>query len=164
MLPSPQRQVRDNAGSHHKSFKRSNSNTSSNGSHAPHPSAPQGSMAALGSHNHNSSQRDHQPRAGIVSSDHPQQRNSFRNWNGGPHHRGDGAHHHHNYGNRRDQDRDWNTHRNFNGRDNYMSPRFGPRYIRPPNSAHLFPQPPMQSYGGSIGFPGKICQCLDDIL
>ncbi|XP_061358984.1 la-related protein 1C-like [Gastrolobium bilobum] len=161
-LPSPQRQVRDNASTNNmvptqqRSYKRSNSIPSSNGGHPPQLSTPQGSMAATGSHNHNSSPRDHQPRTGFVSSDHPQQRNSFRNRNGGPHHRGDGAHHH-NYGSRRDGNQDWNSHRNFNGRDNYMSPRFVPRFIRPPpppNPAQLFPPPPpMRPFGGSIGFP-----------
>ncbi|TKY58306.1 La-related protein 1C [Spatholobus suberectus] len=165
-VPSPQRHVRDNVSAnntvqtHQKSFKRSNSNMSSNGGHIPpQMSGPQGSMAAAGSHNYNSSPKEHQPRAGFVSNDHPQQRNSFRHRNGsGPHHRGDG--HHHNYGGRRDQDRanqEWNNHRNFNGRDNYMSPRFVPRFIRPPpppNSAQLYPPPPpMRQYGGSIGFP-----------
>lgn len=151
---------------HQKPFKRTNSNLSSNGGHSPQFSGPQGSMAAPGSHNHNSSSKDHQPRAGFVPNDHTQQRNSFRNRNG-PHQRGDGAHHH-NYGSRRDQDRgnqDWNNnHRNFNGRDNYMSPRFVPRFIRPPpppNSAQLFPPPPpplppVRPFG-SIGFPGKLC-------
>lgn len=142
---------------HQKSFKRSNSNTNTNlaanGGHLP-----QGSMAASGSHSFNSGVKDHQPRAGFVANDHPQQRN-FRHRNGGgPHQRGDG--HHHNYGGRRDQDRnqDWNNHRNFHGRDNYMSPRFGPRFMRPPNPAQLYqsppPPPPSLRPYGSIGFPG----------
>lgn len=141
---------------HQRTFKRNNSNLSSNGGHPPQLSGPQGSVAAAGSHNHNA-------RTGFVSNDHPQQRNSYRNRNGGPHPRGDGSHHH-NYGGRRDQghgNQDWNTHRNFNGRDNYMSSRFGPRYMRPPppppNPAHLFPPPPpIRPYGG-MGFSGTVC-------
>ncbi|KAL3031699.1 hypothetical protein AAZX31_02G043200 [Glycine max] len=169
VTPSPQRNVRDNANAdnntvqtHQKSFKRSNSNTSSNGGHhPPQMSGPQGPIAPAGSHNYNSSPKEHQPRAGFFPNDHLPQRNSFRYRNGGgPHQRGDG-HHHHNYGGRRDQDhrgnQDWNNHRSFNGRDNFMSPRFGPRFIRPPlppNPAPLFPPPPpLHPYGGSIGFP-----------
>ncbi|XP_027347373.1 la-related protein 1C-like isoform X2 [Abrus precatorius] len=168
VVPSPQRQARDNASvsnsvpTYQKSFKRSNSNTSANGGHpGAQLSVHQGSMAATGSHNYNSSPRDHQTRAGFVSADHPQQRNSFRHRNGGgPHQRADGGHHH-NYGGRRDHDRgnsDWNAHRNFNGRDNYMSQRYMPRFMRPPpppNPAQLFPPPPppMRPFGGSVGFP-----------
>ncbi|XP_020202770.1 la-related protein 1C [Cajanus cajan] len=165
VVPSPQRHVRDNASAnntvqaHQKSFKRSNSNTSSNGGNLlPQMSVPQSSVAAAGSHNHNSSPKEHQPRAGFVPNDHPPQRNSYRHRNGGgPHQRGD--YHHHNYGGRRDQDRghDWNNHRNFNGRDNYMSPRIVPRFIRPqppPNHAQFYPPgpPPMRPYGGSYGY------------
>ncbi|KAK7376146.1 hypothetical protein VNO78_35000 [Psophocarpus tetragonolobus] len=157
-----QRSVRDNATAnntlqtHQKSFKRTNSNTSSNGGHPlPQMSGPQGLIAPAGSHNYNSSPKDHQPRAGFVTSDHPQQRNSFRHRNGGgPHQRGDG--HHHNYGGRQDRgNQDWNNHRNFNGRDNYISQRF-PRFIRPPpppNSSQLYPPPPPMRPYGAIGFP-----------
>jgi len=167
LVPSPHRQDRDNASAnntvqtHQKSFnKRGNLNPSSNGGHlAPQTSGPQGPMAPAGSHNYNSSLKEHQPRAGFVPNDHPPQRNSFRHRNGGgPHQRGDG--HHHNYGGRRDHDRgnqDWSNHRNFNGRDNYMSPRFVPRFIRPPppNLAQLYPPPPaMRPPYGSIGYPG----------
>ncbi|KAL2966335.1 hypothetical protein AAZX31_16G110400 [Glycine max] len=170
LTPSPHRNVRDNANAnnnnntgqtHPKSFKRSNSNTYSNGGyHPPHMSGPQGPIAPAGSHNYNSALKEHQPRAGFLPNDHPPHRNSFRHRNGGgPHQRGDGHHHHNNYGGRRDQDpgnQDWNNHRNFNGRDNFMSPRFGPRFIRPPpppNPAQLFPPPPpLRPYGGSIGF------------
>ncbi|KAK7346319.1 hypothetical protein VNO80_20835 [Phaseolus coccineus] len=165
VVSSPQRQDRDNASgnntaqTHQKSFnKRGNFSPSSNGGHLP-PQTP-GPIAPAGSHNYNSSLKEHQPRAGFVSNDHPQQRNSFRHRNGGgPHQRGDG--HHHNYGGRRDHDRgnqDWSNHRNFNGRDNYMSPRFVPRFIRPPpppNLAQLYPPlPPMRPPPyGSIGYP-----------
>ncbi|KAA8547541.1 hypothetical protein F0562_003970 [Nyssa sinensis] len=88
--------------------------------------------------------------------DHTQQRSSFRRGNGGPHPRGDGSYHH-NYGNRRDQDRgnhDWNPHhRSFNGRDAHMQPqRVVPRsYNRPPppSSPQFMPPPPMpvRSFG-----------------
>ncbi|KAK7360253.1 hypothetical protein VNO77_02236 [Canavalia gladiata] len=167
---SPQRHVRDNASAnntaqtHQRSFRRSNSNNSSNGGHqVPQLPAPQGSVAGAGPHHYNSSPKEHQPRAGFVSNDHSQQqRNSFRQRNGGGlHQRGDGGHHH-NHGGRRDQDRgnqDWNTYRNFNGRDHYTSPRFGPRFgPRPPqtaNTAQFYPPPPpqMRPFGGSIGFP-----------
>ncbi|KAK7252990.1 hypothetical protein RIF29_37337 [Crotalaria pallida] len=153
---SSQRQVSDNASANNmvptrqRSFKHNSSNASTNGGHPQH-SAPPNSTPATGSHN--SSQRDHTQRGGFVSNDHPQQRNSFRNRNGGPHQRGDGAHHH-NYGNRRDQD--WNTHRNFNGRDSHMPPRAVPRFIRPPpppNSAQFIHPPPLRPFGGHIGFP-----------
>ncbi|XP_061367725.1 la-related protein 1C [Gastrolobium bilobum] len=152
---SSQRQVSDNASTNNmvptrqKSFRHNSSNASSNGGH-PQKSAPQVSIAATGSHN--SSPKDHAQRSGFVSNDHPQQRNSFRNRNGGPHQRGDGAHHH-NYGNRRDQD--WNTHRNFNGRDAHMPPRVVPRFIRPPpppNSAQFIHPPPVRPFGSHIGF------------
>ncbi|ESW28188.1 hypothetical protein PHAVU_003G266200 [Phaseolus vulgaris] len=170
VVSSPHRQDRDNASgnntaqTHQKSFnKRGNFGPSSNGGHLPpQTSGPQGPMAPAVSHNYNSSPKEHQPRAGFVSNDHPQQRNSFRHRNGGgPHQRGDG--HHHNYGGRRDHDRgnqDWSNHRNFNGRDNYMSPRFVPRFIRPPpppNIAQLYPPlPPMRPPYGSIGYPPEI--------
>ncbi|XP_014510226.1 la-related protein 1C [Vigna radiata var. radiata] len=167
VVPSPHRQDRDNVSAnntvqtHQKSFnKRGNFNPSSNGGHIPPQTlGPQGLMAPAGSHNYNSSLKEHQPRAGFVPNDHPPQRNSFRHRNGGgPHQRGDG--HHHNYGGRRDHDRgnqDWSNHRNFNGRDNYMSPRFVPRFIRPPpppNLAQIYPPPPaMRPPYGSIGYP-----------
>ncbi|XP_050383026.1 la-related protein 1C-like [Argentina anserina] len=94
------------------------------------------------------------------SNDHPQQRNSFRNRNGGPHPRGDGTHHH-NYGSRH-QDRgsqDWNNHRNFTNRDNHMHPqRVAPRGIRPthqapapPHAPAFIPQP-IRPYPGHLGF------------
>ncbi|PQM32977.1 la-related protein 1C [Prunus yedoensis var. nudiflora] len=79
----------------------------------------------------------------------------------GSHPRGDGSHHH-NY--RRDQDRggqDWNTHRNFNNRDNHIDPqRSVPRMMRPhqtpppppPNAAQFIHQPQMRAFGGPIGF------------
>ncbi|CAL0313255.1 unnamed protein product [Lupinus luteus] len=162
-IPSPQKEVRDNVSTnnivpaHQRPVRRNSSNQSSNGGHPSQLSVPQGSMASTGSHSNNSSPKEHQPRTGFVYNDHPHQRNSYRNRNGGPHQRGDGSHHH-NYGRRRDQDRgnhEWHTYRNFNGRDSYMSPRFGPRFSgppAPPNSA-LFSQPPlMQSFGAPIGY------------
>ncbi|KAL2333835.1 hypothetical protein Fmac_015048 [Flemingia macrophylla] len=165
VVPSAQRHVRDNVSvsstvqTHQKSFKRSNSNTSSNGGNplSQQMSVSQGSVVAVaaGSHNYNPSLKDHQPRAGFVANDHPTQRNSYRHRNsGGPHQRGE--YHHHNYGGRRDQDRshEWNNHRNFNGRDNYMSPRIVPRFIRPPSSNHVqyYAPPPMRPYGGLYGY------------
>lgn len=156
---SSQRQVSENASvnntalTRQKPVKHNGSNASSNGGH-PQQSAPQVSIAAVGSHN--SSPNDHPQRSGFVSNDHPQQRNSFRNRNGGPHQRGDGSHHH-NYGNRRDQD--WNTHRNFNGRDMHMPPRVAPRIIRPPpppNSAQFIHSPPLRPFGSHIGFHGMV--------
>ncbi|KAL1370581.1 hypothetical protein HN51_000827 [Arachis hypogaea] len=159
---SPQRQVKDNAGmsnavpTHQRTFRRNNSNTSSNGGHPQQHSGPQGSVTASGPQHHGS-------RTGFGSSDHPQQRNdhpqrnSFRNRNGGPHPRGDGAHHH-NYGGRRDQGhghQDWNAHRNFNGRDNYMSPRFGPRMVQappPPPPNHFYAAPPQMRPFGGMGY------------
>lgn len=175
MLHSPQKQVKDTAGNsnvtsvptHQKPFRRSNSNASSNGGRQPpQMSVPQGFVAVPpGSHNHNSAQIDHLPRAGFVPNDQPQRRNSFRNRNGGglqP--RGDGSHHF-NSGSRRDQDRgnqDWNAHnRNFNNRDNYRSPRFVPQFVRPPpptNHAQYYPPPPppIPPYMGSYGYHGML--------
>ncbi|GAU34218.1 hypothetical protein TSUD_210000 [Trifolium subterraneum] len=174
MLPTPQAQVNDTASlnnvvpgpTHQRPYRRTNSNASSNGYHLPQMSAPQGSVAVPpGSHNQTTAPEDNPPRAGFVPNYQPQHRNSFRNRNGGPHPRGDGSHHH-NYGNRRDQDRrnqDLNAHqRNFNGRDNYRSPRFGPQFFRPPPPAvhaqyYYYPPPPPPSpippYGGSYAFP-----------
>lgn len=153
--PSPQREVSDNASNnstnsvvptHQKSIKHQSSNASSNGGH-PQQSGPHVSIAATGSRN--SSSKDHTQRGGFVSNDHPQQRNSFRNRNGGAHQRGDGSHHH-NYGNRRDQD--WNNNRSFSGRDTHGPPRGVPRFIRPPNSAPFFHPSQMRPFGGHIGF------------
>lgn len=154
---SSQRQVGDNVSVNNmapirqKPIKHNSSNASSNGGQSQQ-SAPQVSTAATGSHN--SSSKDHIQRSGFVSNDHPQQRNSFRNRNGGPNQRGDGAHHH-NYGNRRDQD--WNSRRNFNGRDMHVPPRNVPRILRPslpPNSAQFIPPPPMRPFGSHMGFHG----------
>lgn len=157
---SSQRQVSDNATVDNMApalqnpIKYNSSNaSSSNGGHPQQP-APQVSAAATGSHN--SSSKDHTQRRGFVSNDHPQQRNSFRNRNGGSHQRGDGAHHN-NYGNRRDQD--WNTRRSFNGRDMHMPSRVAPRIMRPPpppNSAQFIHPPPLQPFGGHIGFHGMV--------
>ncbi|XP_028776620.1 la-related protein 1C isoform X2 [Neltuma alba] len=163
------RQVSDNANPNNvvptrqKSIKRNGPNASFNGGHQQQ-SAPQGQITATGFHN--TSPKDHTQRSGYVSQnhnvhDHPQQRNSFRNRNGGPHQRGDGTHHH-NYGSRREQDRgnqDWNTYRNFNGRDSHMSPRVFPRFMRPPppppppTSGQFIPPPPVRPFGGPVGFP-----------
>lgn len=158
---SSQRQVSDNATVDNMApalqnpIKYNSSNaSSSNGGHPQQP-APQVSAAATGSHS--SSSKDHTQRRGFVSNDHPQQRNSFRYRNGGPHQRGDGAHHN-NYGNRRDQD--WNTRRNFNGRDMHIPSRVAPRIMRPPppppNSAQFIHPPPLQPFGGHIGFHGMV--------
>ncbi|XP_019423396.1 PREDICTED: la-related protein 1C-like isoform X2 [Lupinus angustifolius] len=114
-------------------------------------SAAQVLTAATGSHN--SSPRDHTQRSGFVSNDHPQQRNSYRNRNGGPHQRGNDAHHR-SYGNRRGQE--WNTDRHFNGRETHIPPRAAPRFIRPPSSSAQFihpPVPPMRPFGSPAGFP-----------
>ncbi|GAU22653.1 hypothetical protein TSUD_234750 [Trifolium subterraneum] len=142
--------VNNMAPTRQKPIKHNSSNVSSNGGHTQQ-SAPQVSIAATGSHN--SSSKDHTQRSGSVSSDHPHQRNSFRNRNGGPHQRGDGSNHH-NYGNRRDQD--WNNRRNFNGRDMHVPPRVSsPRIIRPsmpPNSPQFIHPPPLRPYGGHMGF------------
>ncbi|XP_027360635.1 la-related protein 1C-like [Abrus precatorius] len=152
---SSQREVSDNASTNsavptcQKSFKHHGSNASFNGGHTQQ-SASQVSVAAT--EFHNSSPKDHTQRSGFVSNDHPQPRSSFRNRNGGPHQRGDGAHHH-NYVNRRNQD--WNTNQSFNNRDTHVPPRVVPRFIRPPpppNSAQFFHPPPVRSFGGPIGF------------
>ncbi|KAL5181249.1 La-related protein 1C [Glycine soja] len=155
---SSQREVSDNARTNNtnslvparqKTMKHHSSNASSNGGHAQH-SAPQVSIAATGSRN--SSPKDHTQRSGFASNDHPQQRNSFRNRNGGQHQRGDGSHHH-NYGNRRDQE--WNNNRSFGSRDTHVPPRVAPRFIRPPpppNSAQFFHPSPMRPFGSPIGF------------
>ncbi|XP_047166672.1 la-related protein 1C-like [Vigna umbellata] len=154
---SLQREVSDNtstestnsvASTRQKSVKNHSSNASSNGGH-PQLSVPQASVAATGSHN--SSPKDHTQRSGFVSNDHQQQRNSFRNRNGGPHQRGDGSHHH-NYGNRRQE---WNNNRSFGSRDTNVPPRVVPRFIRPPpppNSTQFFHPSPMRPFGGHIGF------------
>ncbi|KAF7809624.1 la-related protein 1C [Senna tora] len=175
MPSSSQRQVIDNTNTNNaaqtrqRPVKRNGPNASFNGGH-PQQSAPQGQIAATGLHN--SSLKDHTQRSGFVSqtpnvNDPPQQRNSYRNRNGGPHQRGDSTHHH-NYGSRREQDRgnqDWNTHRNFNGRDPHMPPRGFPRFIRPPppppppNSGQFIP-PPLRPFGGHVGYPDLTPQLL----
>ncbi|GAB2282873.1 hypothetical protein Dimus_017407 [Dionaea muscipula] len=96
-------------------------------------------------HVHNNANRENGQRN---SSDHPQQRNSYRRGNGGPHLRGDSSHQ--NYGGRRDHDRgnpDWNHQRNYSGRDPYMqTPRpFARGPMRPPTpvpSSPVMPHPP----------------------
>ncbi|KAE9596564.1 putative winged helix-turn-helix DNA-binding domain-containing protein [Lupinus albus] len=151
---SSQRQVSGNASvnnmvpTRHKLFKHNSSNSSTNDGHQKQ-SAPQVSTAATESHN--SYPRDRTQRSGFVSNDHQQQRNSYRNRNGGPHQRGNDAHHH-SYGNRRGQE--WNTHRNFNGRETHIPPSAVPRFIRPPpNSAQFIHSPPMRPFGSPAGFP-----------
>ncbi|XP_061998826.1 la-related protein 1C-like [Rosa rugosa] len=140
---------------------RNNASASSNGG-IPQHQMPAGQGVEVTPNN--PSPKDHSHRSAFgsqthSSNDHPQQRNSFRNRNGGPHPRGDGSHHH-NYGSRH-QDRgsqDWNNHRNFNSRDNHMHPqRVVPRAMRPshqapapPNAPAFIPQP-MRSFG-PIGF------------
>ncbi|KAL2348642.1 hypothetical protein Fmac_002642 [Flemingia macrophylla] len=154
---SSQREVSDNASTNsavparQKSMKYHSSNVSSNGGHSQQSvAAPQVSIATTGSRN--SSPKDHTQRSGFGSNDHPQHHNSFRNRNGGQHQRGDGVHHH-NYGNRRDQD--WNNNRSFGGRDTHVSPRAVPRFIRPappPNSGQFFHPSQMRPFGGHIGY------------
>ncbi|CAK7334175.1 unnamed protein product [Dovyalis caffra] len=148
-----------------RSMRRNGANTASNGGTSQSP----GSQGAAGEgHLNNSSSGDHGQRSSQSrsSNDHPlQQRNSFRNRNGGPHSRGDGSHHH-NYGGRRnDQDRanqDWNSHRNFNSRDGghvQPSPRVAPRLMRhppppppPPATTPYIAPPPVRPFG-HMGFP-----------
>ncbi|MED6146225.1 hypothetical protein PIB30_032603 [Stylosanthes scabra] len=154
---SSQRQVNDNASANQmvptpnrpKPFKHNSPNVSSNGGHAQQP-APQALTATTASHYHPPT--EHTQRSAFASNDRPQQRNSYRNRNSGPHQRGDGSQHH-NYGNRRDQN--WNTQRNFNARDPHMASRAGPRFPRPP-PPHTTPQfihpPPVRTFGGHIGF------------
>ncbi|TQD80979.1 hypothetical protein C1H46_033459 [Malus baccata] len=145
-----------------RSMKRNNANASSNGG-APQHQSSAGQGGELPSSNPPPKEHTHRNAFGSQShsnNDHPQQRNSFRNRNSGSHPRGEGSHH--NY--RRDQDRgnqDWNSHRNFNNRDNHMhSPRGVPRMMRPhqtpppppPNAAQFIHQPQMRAFGGPIGF------------
>uniref|UniRef100_A0A2N9J3G6 HTH La-type RNA-binding domain-containing protein n=1 Tax=Fagus sylvatica TaxID=28930 RepID=A0A2N9J3G6_FAGSY len=142
-----------------RSMKRNNTSTSSNGG-LPQQQVPP--VPAVEMASNNPLPKDHTHRSGFAShsgNDHPQHRNSFRGRNGGSHPRGDGSHHH-NYGNRRDQERgnqDWG-HRNFTGRDTHMqTPRGVPRYIRPPPpppppSSAPFIQP-VRHFGSPIGFP-----------
>ncbi|XP_058777766.1 la-related protein 1C-like isoform X2 [Vicia villosa] len=154
-VPQSQSQVEDHvnlnnmAPTRQKSIKHNSSNASSNRGHTQH-SAPQVAIVATGSHN--SFPKDHTQRSGSVSNDHPQQRNTFRNRSSGPHQRGDGSHHH-NHGNRRDQD--WNSRRNFNGRDMNVPPRVSPRIIRPslpPNSGQFIHPQSLRPFGGHMGF------------
>ena len=148
-------------------MKRSSANTTSNGG-APQSPGSQG--AAGEGHSNNSSSGDHGQRNSQSRSfnDHPQQqRNSFRNRNGGPHSRGDGSHHHSYGGRRNDQDRsnqDWNAHRNFNRDGGHVQPSPGvsPRLMRPPPpppplpaAAATFVAPPPVRPFSPMGFPGK---------
>ncbi|CAJ1930510.1 unnamed protein product [Sphenostylis stenocarpa] len=164
---SPQREVSDNTNTNTsnsvvstrpKSIRNQGLSASSNGGQ-PQQSVPPASVSATGSRN--SSPKDHTQRGGFLSNDHPQQRNSFRNRNGGSHQRGDGSHHH-NYGNRRD---DWNNNRSFGSRDTHVPPRVVPRFIRappppPPNSTQFFHPSPIRPFGGHIGFHGMMYYCL----
>ncbi|GAB2226257.1 hypothetical protein Drorol1_Dr00022058 [Drosera rotundifolia] len=95
-------------------------------------------------HGHNNVNRESGQRN---SSDHPQQRHSYRRGNGGSHSHGDSSHQ--NYGGRRDQDRgnpDWSHQRNFSGRDPYQqSPRpfvRGAMRSPPPVAAPVIPAGP----------------------
>lgn len=101
----------------------------------------------------NPSPKDNTQRSGFGpqthgGGDHPQQRNSFRR-NGGSHPRGDGSHHH-NYGTRRDHDRgnqDWNTPRNFSGRDHMHRSASRFRNSAPPGSSTSYiPAQPVRPY------------------
>lgn len=146
-----------------RSMKRNGANNSSNGgsSQLPGSQGPVGEVHLNSPSTGEHGQRSSQSRS---ADDHPQQqqRNSFRNRNGGPHSRGDGSYHH-NYGGRRDQDRanqDWNSHRNFNGRDSHMQPqRVGQRFMRhpppQPTTTPFVAPPPVRPFGGPMGFPGK---------
>lgn len=107
--------------------------------------------------------KDHTQRSGFgsqshSSSDHPQNRNSFRNRNAGPHTRGDGSHNH-SHGGRRNQDhgnQEWNAHRNPNGRGSYMQHQRLPRYPRgstPRYGSTQFSPPPTRPYNPMV-FPG----------
>ncbi|GAB2279467.1 hypothetical protein Dimus_014107 [Dionaea muscipula] len=155
---SPQKHVTGNANpnqnhgrpSRQKSMKREGGESGlANGGYS-HPQSPHGSVGE-GSHNSSSAKngggggvdgaskdRDHahnnanRETGQRNSGDHPQQRNSYRRGNGGPHSRGDYSYQ--NYGGRRDQDRgnnpDWNQQRNLNG---YVQPqRPFQRGVRPP--------------------------------
>lgn len=138
-----------------RSFKRSNSGSSSNGA----PSQPLTPGSVVEAPLQSPSSRDHAQRGGVLSqsqsgNDHPQHRNSFRNRGGGSHPRGDGSHprgdsshsrgdgshprgdgshprgdgsHAQNYGGRRNQDHgNQDFHqRSFRGRDVNMQPQRG---------------------------------------
>ncbi|KAF5454599.1 hypothetical protein F2P56_024251 [Juglans regia] len=170
---SSQKQVSNNANSNptsnhsintrQRSMKRHGVSTSSNGGLPPQQQAPPGAVIDGGLNN--PSPKDHMQRSGFSSqshsgNDHPPQRNSFRNRNGGSHTRGDGSHHH-NYKGRHDHERgnsDWNAHRNFAGKDTHMQPqRVIHRFMRgppsPQSSAPFIPPPTVRPYGGPIGFP-----------
>ncbi|KAG6773819.1 hypothetical protein POTOM_021156 [Populus tomentosa] len=146
-------------------MKRSSANTTSNGGA---PQSPRSQGAAGEGNSNNSSSGDHGQRNSQSRSfnDHPQQqRNSFRNRNGGPHSRGDGSHHHSYGGRRNDQDRsnqDWNAHRNFNRDGGHVQPSPGvsPRLMRPPPppppppaAATTFVAPPPVRPFSPMGFP-----------
>lgn len=155
------------ASNRQRSMKRNNSHSSSNGG-LPQPPASQGSVVE--GRSNNPSPRDHTQKSGFGSqfhggSDHPHPRGSFKHRNGNQHPRGDGSHHH-NYGGRRDQERgnqDWNSHRNYSGRDAHMQPqRVVQRFTRhppppppppPPSSSPFIPPPPVRPFGSPIGFP-----------
>lgn len=155
-----------------RSMKRNGPGPSSNSGHSQLP-AQQGPVAEPPLNN--PSPRDHTQRGsgggGHGHDHHPQQRFPFRNnRNGGSHPRGDGSHHHQNYGGRRDHDRgnqDWHAHRNFNGRDGHMQPpqRVMQRFMRhpppqqplPPSSAPYITPPAVRPFGAPLAFPGKRC-------
>eukprot|EP00257_Ricinus_communis_P022368 XP_015582075.1 la-related protein 1C [Ricinus communis] len=93
--------------------------------------------------------------SGSASSSTPKQVSHNANPNGS---------HHHNYGGRRDQDRqsqDWNNHRNYSGRDAHMQQqRVVPRFMRhpppppppPTTSTPFIGAPAMRAFGSPIGF------------
>ncbi|XP_048230056.1 la-related protein 1C isoform X2 [Ricinus communis] len=154
-MPARQRSMKRNGGA----------NTSSSNGGASQPSGSQQTQTGE-VHVNNPSPRDHASQRNSQNrsaNDHPQQqqRNSFRR-NGGPHVR-DGSHHH-NYGGRRDQDRqsqDWNNHRNYSGRDAHMQQqRVVPRFMRhpppppppPTTSTPFIGAPAMRAFGSPIGF------------
>ncbi|MCL7031306.1 hypothetical protein MKW94_015343 [Papaver nudicaule] len=125
------------------------------------------------SHKMNNFERGSKGRGGFASqpdqSAH-QHNSSFRRGSGGPQPRGDGHgayRQNQNHIGRRDHDqRDWNSHRSFNGRDAQQHPQMHPRmvnprnnYIRPPpgnvNGAFIAPpQPlPLRPFGNAMGYP-----------
>ncbi|GLT39286.1 hypothetical protein SLA2020_134840 [Shorea laevis] len=146
-----------------RSMKRGGASSNGSLSQPPPPSPGSAVEAPL-----NSSSREHAQRSGFISqshsgNDHPQQRNSYRNRNGGPHPRGDGSHTQY-YGRRRNQghvNQDWNNHRNFNGRDAHLQPQRGVPGFRHgpppppalPNTPQYMAHPPSQPFGTPIGFP-----------
>ncbi|CAN0861326.1 La-related protein 1C [Linum grandiflorum] len=147
-----------------RSFNKQRNGASSSDASSPQPIISQGHAGEV--HLNNPFPRDHTQRSSQPRncSDHSgQQRSTFRNRNGGTHPRADGSYNH-NYGGRRDHDRgnqDWNSHRNFNGRDGHVQPqRVAPRFMRhqpppppPPASTPFIASPPVRAFGSPMGFP-----------